>query len=1088
MRLTAVFMLFFSLHVSATVVSQITFEAKNMPLKEVLDSIQQRTMYTFLYAGKTLDNTKPVTINVKDVSLELFIRDCLKDQLLGYKIDGESVFIFPLNKEKEVPHFDMSDIPPPIEVKGRVVNEKGEPVAGATVGIKGSKKATSTNADGVFSISVNEGDILIVSSIGFNQKEIKVNGNNVGEIGLSIANAELQEVVVNKGYYTEKKILNTGNVATVSAKEIGQQPVSNPLAALAGRVPGLVVSQNTGAPGSGFKVKVRGQNSMSNGNDPLYIVDGVPYPSQMPNNNSLNGNLGGGSPLNFINVADIENIDVLKDADATAIYGSRGASGVILITTKKGKSGLPKIDLNAYTGVGKITKFMKLMNTEQYLEMRKEAFKNDDVVIPTVPTAGMYDITFWDQTRYTDWQKLLIGNTANYNDAQLTLSGGTNNTQYLIGGGLHKERNVFATSGADRKVSTHFNLTTSGLNNKLKINFTASFVGDRNNVAPSGFGLAAFTLPPNAPEVYKNGTLNWEPIAPGAIGTWANPLASTRQTYLGKTNRLTGSAVLSYVITPDLEIKTNIGYNNSRTDEVTTNPTTAIDPGRKPITGSASYLNSSNTAWIIEPQVNYNISLVSGRLSALAGTTFQETVTNYSAASASGFTNNIFLTNPQAATTYTPRGFFINQYKYSALFGRLNYTLKEKYIINLTARRDGSSRFGPENQWANFGAVGLGWIFSKESFINKSLPWLSFGKLRFSYGSTGNDQIPDYRFMDLYTNSSTAYLDSKGLSANNLFNAYLQWELTKKLEIGTELGLLNDHLNVSISYFRNRSGNQLLSAPLSLFTGFANITTNLNAVVENRGWEFLLNTNNVKSKNFSWSSSFNLTIPKNELIAFENQENSYYKNVYFIGQPISIINVFSSAGINPNTGVLEYRNKKGEAITADLLASEDQNKLINLLPVLYGGLQNNLRYKRVELALFFQYVKQTGRSVYNTIPPGFPNNQNVEALDRWQKPGDIARYQKYTQSYISDAYNATFILPQSDLSYGDASFVRLKTLSLSWNLPSTLLTRLHISNLRVYGQGQNLLTFTNFMGYDPETQGTSLPPIKVFTFGIQASF
>jgi TonB-dependent starch-binding outer membrane protein SusC len=1103
MNLTAVFMLFLCLQVSAKTHSQlITYEGSNVPLKKVFSVIKEQTGLFVFYNKELMKGSRPVSISAKAVTIENFLEMLMKDQPFDHAIKGNTVVITRkvAGNSAVSPHFTIEVAPP---VTGMMRGPDGQVLAGVNILVKGTKKGTVSNADGSFIIDAKEGDVLLISSIGYNSKEVKVTGNNIGEINLGIANAELQEVVVNKGYYTEKKMLNTGNVATVSSKEIAQQPVGNPLAALQGRVPGLEIAQTNGTPGSGFTVQIRGRSSLNTddvSNDPLYVIDGIQYPSQMPNSSlvipggSRNANLLGGSPLNFINVADIESIDVLKDADATAIYGSRGANGVILITTKKGKAGVAKVDLNLYSGIGKSTGFMDMMNTEQYLSMRKEAFKNDGVDIPSTPSSIAYDLTFWDQHRYTDWQKVFFGNTSHYNDLQTIISGGTGNTNYKFGGGYHKESTVFATPGADRKIFGNFSLNTTAFKNKLKAGIVANYTADRNDVTPMQF-VTLFTLPPNAPALYnEDGSFNWAPVIPGAVGSWVNPMAQATQTYLGKNNALISNVLVSYTIINDLILQASIGYNNLRTDEITTNPTTTRDPARLAnFNASAGYLSSSNTSWMAEPQISYSHLFGNFKLSGLIGSTFREEISNYLNATGSGFSNDKFLSNPRAATTYTIGSYFVKQYKYNAVYGRFNFNFSDKYLINLTGRRDGTSRFGPANHWANFGSLGLAWIFTNESFVKSSLSKISFGKLRMSYGSTGNDQLPDYLYLNLYSNLSTAYAGLKGLVPSGLFNPYLQWEITKKFEIATELGFFRDRVNLITSYYRNRSGNQLVTSSLPSTAGFTSINANLPALVQNSGWEFTVMTNNIQQKNFKWTTSANLSIPKNKLISFDNIDQTLFNQIYIVGQPISSVRVYRTDGIDPTTGVLRILDRNGIVIKPSVLAETqdpiEKTKVINSAPLLSAGFQNSFNYRGFEISFFLQLVKQN--ALANLLSGGIPSNLDVDYLNRWQKPDDISKYQRYSQSNSdldltwANSFNNS---GDTDIAWEDGTYVRLKNLYLSYNFATKCLNKLGLNNLRIYSQGQNLFTVTSYSGFDPETRGRQLPPIKVFTIGVQASF
>jgi len=409
--------------------------------------------------------------------------------------------------------------PPTIDIHGLVANELGEPLFGATVTVKGTTKATTTDKKGRFNIAVPDNNTLLVFSfVGYETRELKAKDILPGSvITLKASSTNLREIVVNKGYYDEKRKFLTGNVGTVTAKEISEQPVSNVLQALEGKVPGLVITQATGAPGGSFTVQIRGQNSLSQGSDPLYIIDGVPFDSQLPFQ-LLNSALHGGNPLNFINPYDIEKVEVLKDADATAIYGSRASNGVILITTKKGQAGTMRVNVTMNSGVSYPGRDIKLLNTQQYLAVRHQAFKNDGIL----PGPGDYDVNgAWDTTRYTDWTKVLTKKPGLYADAQASVSGGNTNTQYLIGIDFNRQGTPYHTllpgDGLDTKISTHINIQSASSNGKFTIAFIGNFASDNNAIQSQDFNYLAVSLPPNAPALYNpDGSLNWQPVSPGS--------------------------------------------------------------------------------------------------------------------------------------------------------------------------------------------------------------------------------------------------------------------------------------------------------------------------------------------------------------------------------------------------------------------------------------------------------------------------------------------------------------------------------------------------------------------------------------------
>jgi len=442
-----------------------------------------------------------------------------------------------------------------------------------------------------------------------------------------------------------------------------------------------------------------------------------------------------------------------------------------------------------------------------------------------------------------------------------------------------------------------------------------------------------------------------------------------------------------------------------------------------------------------------------------------------------------------ASSTYVSSVIYSN-YKYEAFFGRINYNWQDRYLINFTGRRDGSSRFGPGKQFANFGSVGLGWIFSKAAWIQDHLPVLSFGKIRGSYGSSGNDQIGDYQYLDTYSPTQNTYLGASGLMSTRLSNPNYSWETNQKFETGLELNFWKDRISSSVSWYHNRSSNQLVGYPLPLITGQSSVQQNLPATVQNTGWEFELSVVAVKSNKFQWVSSANLTIPSNKLIAYPNIEASSYANRYVVGQSLFIRKAYHNTGVDPKTGVYTYVDVNQDG---NLSYPEDLTAYKKVNAVFYGGFQNTLEYAGFRLDFLFQFVKQTTRNyMYSsfTKAPGMLGNQPDIVLNHWQTTGDIKPVQKYTQDYSSDASNAYFDgLNYGDNTISDGSFIRLKNLSFSYSLNAAALKKIHVSMCTIFLQGQNLLTITGYEGLDPENGNTTVvPPLRILSVGFRCSF
>jgi TonB-linked SusC/RagA family outer membrane protein len=1106
MKLTAIILLTVCMHVSARGVAQtISLSVKNADLYTVLKAIEKQTDYVFMVEKQWLQKAKKVNLSVNNLPLIQVLELCFKDQPLYYKISGKIIAIGPKNiiskSEEEAMKVEQSiEL---MDIKGRVVNSQGEPIPNATVSVQGSSKRTITNPNGEFMFAgLDNNAVVVITHVQYETMIIPIKGKGVVSVTLQFKISSLDELQI-IAYGTTTKRFSTGNISSIKSSDIEKQSVSNPLLALEGRVPGLFITQQSGVTGGPVTIRIQGQNSIAKGNDPLIVIDGVPFYSDMPrtlNEGALypNSSISNPSALNFINPADIESIDILKDADATAIYGSRAANGAILITTKRGKSGAAKIDLNLQQGWGKVTRTMDLLNRTQYLDMRYEALRNDGV--PAVPST-QYDLTLWDTTRYTDWQKFLIGGTAEYTNANLSISGGSTNMQYLVGGSFNRTTTVFPGDFNDQRGAIHFSIGGSGLNQRLKIQFSGNYMIDRNQLPGTDFTESAIKLEPVAPEIYNpDGTLNWAPNASGT-STWNNPMASILYTKSAiKTNNLVSNLILGYTVFPGLEIKSSFGYTNLQTTDFKGSMIGAIKPENRnvtPLPRTASYGSRLMNSWILEPQISYHKNIGNGKLEALLGYTLNQQESDWRTLSGTGFSNDAAIKNPQAATSLSIVNVGNSLYKYNAVFSRLNYNWNKKYIINLTARRDGSSRFGDKNKFHSFGSIGGAWIVNEESFFPRKWDWLSFVKLRGSIGTTGSDQVGDYAYLSTYgiVSVSVPYQNSIGLKPDALSNSYLEWENTRKIQGGADFSFFHDRVMLNATYALNRSSNQLLSYNLPWITGFPGITDNFPATVKNTSWEFLLITNNFRVKSFSWVSSLNLTIPKNKLVSFPNLETSSYASQLVIGQPISIIKAYQFGGVDPATGKYMFVDAKGN-LTSNPNGLTDKTVVINKLPKFYGGFQNTFNYKGFELDFIWQFVKQIGTPIiYNnstSISPGVfssgSSNQPAAVLDRWQKVEDNKPIERYTTNSLTLQFNMANA-KISDAGFKDASFIRLKNLSFSWQLPKQWQHKLQLKNFRVYIQGQNLLTITNYQGLDPENQAfDGLPPLRMITSGLRIGF
>jgi TonB-linked SusC/RagA family outer membrane protein len=1060
----------YAVHSSAQSLQEVNVSVgiSNGSLKEAFEKIERQTDFRFAYTNEVISGIKTPQLEVRRRSVKQTLDELLKGSGLNYKTLNNSIIIFKIPASSSLVNLSQE------EVTGVVRDENGTGLPGVSIKVKGKNISAVTDNKGLFKIEAALEDVLIFSYVGYSIAERRVQAGIKMDIVLEPQAGTLDAVVV-IGYGTTTKRTNTGSVTTVGAKQIGNQPVGDPIAALQGRVAGLDIASVTGYPGSSYNVRLRGQNSISSGNSPLYIVDGIPFISESLSQFSAAN--GSQSPLASINPADIEQIDILKDADATAIYGSRGANGVILITTKKAKAGKAEFTSNVYTGISTVNIRVKMLNGAQYLAMRREAYAKD-LVTPTDPQAP--DLLLWDQNLDQNWQDLLIGKSAALSELQLGLSGGTEQTKYLISGTYRNEKKVLPGDLGYKRGALNMTLNHSSIDKKFQFLGSLKYTLDENNTLQSDV-TSFFNLAPNFPIYDPQGNYYW-------VGNEQNPMAYFERTSVSKTTNIFGNTSLSFQFLPGLTAKLSAGFNRMDMKQTQTLPKLGFNPIS--YTGSsANYGNGNLNSYIVEPQLDYNVKLGKGNLSALVGGTWQLSLRETQGVTGSGYISDLQLDNIKAATLITPRNYSYTKYRYTSVFGRLTYNWDEKYIINGTFRRDGSSKFGPNNCFGNFGALGAAWLFSNETFIKESIPFLSFGKLRGSFGTVGNDQIGDYQFLDSWTPTSYPYGGLGGISPSRFPNPNYSWEVNKKLEAGLDLGFLNERLLLTTNFYRNRSDNQLIGSTLSSQSGFNSYQANLPALVENKGWEFELSSTNIRGKNFSWNTAFNLTLAKTKLLEYPNLKNSANATRYVIGEPLSIQMGFDFLGINPQTGVPEFKDINGDkAITdpADLIV------IGNTMPEFYGGIQNSFTYKNFSFDFFFQFVKQEGPLLnygYLSYSNGYAlRNKDVSALDRWATPGSAAVIPGASATAgkaIYTAYQNNYRL--SNAAWGDASFIRLKNVSLKYNFKDLLRT-LKFNNITLYIQGQNLFTITSYDGFDPETKGYSMPPISIYTAGLQVSF
>jgi TonB-dependent starch-binding outer membrane protein SusC len=1031
-----------------------------MSLMDIFREIQMQAGFMFVFQPTLVDQFEHLAVPGGTHSVQEFLEIVLHDTPVGFEENGRNIIIFRL--------------PVTFSIRGRVVDaETEEGLPGVTIYIKDSNKGTHSEPDGSFAINATKDDILVFSYVGRITKQVTVNEHTPKKIMLQAMT--LPEVMVNTGYYTVTEPERIGNISTVTHEQLGRSPVVNPLQSIQGRMAGVFVEQISGLHGSGYKIRIRGQNSLrGDGNEPLYIVDGVPYPAasmvyptsgyMMPLSNSLS----------LVPLSNIDSIDVLKDADATAIYGSRGANGVILISTKRPTKTGSGAEVNISRGFSQVGHYVDLLNTQQWLEMRQEAHRNDNV---EMTNTNAPDILLWDSDRNTNWQKKLIGGVAPVTNAVVSLYGGEVNTKFFLSGNFYKEGSVFPKQFDYTRGSGIFNMTHQSKNSRFHANMIFNYAVDDNNLPMVDITQQAFFLSPNAPTLYDpNGQLNWQD------NTWHNPLAYLEYTYRAQTTNWSAYSMLKYKILPGLVLKANLGQTTFSRKETTILPRKFYSPAiREYFYGEHFESNNTLRTFITEPILEYGQDLGQGHFKALVGSTIQHMVQDAQSTRGTGYMNDAFVSDLGAAPTLTASDPIEGVYRYAAAFGRINYNWREKYILNTTLRRDGSSRFGIGKKFANFWSVGGAWIFTREPFSDK-LTFISFGKLRVTYGTTGNDQITDYRYYTGYEENLP--YGGPGVTPVQPSNPLYSWEKTKKGEIGLALGFLRNRVQVDMAYYRNRSSNQLVTSQVSTVTGFSQADVNLPIVVQNSGFELLLSTTQLDGRHFSWTTNFNFTLPRNKLVRYDGLALSPDSTRYTVGKSLSSKKVYHTY-VDPNSGLYAFRSTNG-----DTLIDRRDQYVKDLGVRYYGGIDNTIRFRNFQLDVLLQFVKQTAVTYEaNAGTPGLrSNNHTDEVLKRWKQKGDNTNIQRFAfEGKGPEAFMDA--MAYGDIAYGDASYIRVKNVSLAYNLNTSLTNRLAVQSAKIYIQAQNLFTFTRYVGVDPETLlPTNLPPLRTIVGGVSLTF
>ncbi|RZS75021.1 SusC/RagA family TonB-linked outer membrane protein [Pseudobacter ginsenosidimutans] len=1132
MRLLAFYLLVASFAVSAKPVAQtITVSGKNFALDQLFNVIEKQTGFMVVYNMDLLENTKPVSVSVRQMPLKDFLKTVFKDQPLGFLVFDNTKTITLSRKQITAPVLkDILNLSPSMDISVRLIAAgTGEPVAGASVTIKGRRAGTISSSAGQFSLSnLSDTASILITSIGFNPVEVSIKRLAALETGtsyllktgsvrkvtaseyvitLSLADNILDEAVTTAYSRTSRK-LAIGTIGTIKAEDIEKQPVFNALEVLAGKVPGVSVTPISGNRAAPVQVIIRGKNSINEttSTDPLYVVDGIPwttlnispYFGRFPT--SLGAVQGGftktygENPLLSINPRDIERIDVLKDANATAIYGSRGANGVILITTKKAQKGPASFNMSVSNGLSYVQKYNTLLNTPEYLAVRREALMNDGIT-PDIYNAP--DVMKWDSTKYTDWQRWAAG-TGSTTDINARLSGGSLQTNYFLSATYSTIKEPMNLDGKNQRGSFNSSLNHTSANRRFNMT-----IG--NNMAITRVKAYAIndlqSLPPNAPDAYdEKGEFNFEPYRGQYMSEF--PFGGLKKPSDSKTFSLASHINVSYELLKGLTLSARAGYNYSQNENGDYTPAAASDPLYPGNYSMAFFGKTLNKSWTVEPQLRYNTYLGRGNLSVQLITNMQSVTTRSETVTASLFPSDEMMKSYMYASL---KDFQENYGEYKNVFAvaTIRYDWDNKYSINLVGRRDGSSRFGPGKQFGSFGSAGFAWVASEEGWLKKLMPsWMNLVKFSASYGKTGSDNIGDYEYLSRWSNLLVLG-GANGMLAYNNVNAFhvirplnqdFRWETNLKSDITASLGFLQNKLMLDMTWYSELSKDQLTNVDMPFMTGFGAALENRDAQVRNSGIEFNLSANLINSKDWGLSLSFNIGRNWNKLVDFPSLENSVYKGRLRVGSSTSTMYLLRYTGIDPMTGyyTFEDRNKDGkvyrgsnqfpqEAIDDRYIEVEQEVKY-------QGGFGINLRWKSLMLSSFFDFENKLGLDPYLLIVPGGRFNSVVpDAIknNHWKKPGDQAIYPRYTTmpSLLGPIEN-------SDAAWVNRSFVRMNTLSVSWELPATWLNRIKMKGASLAVQTGNLFIFSPYKDINPDMQklSSAIPRSRTITTRLSFNF
>lgn len=1091
--------------ISPSLLAQVTITVKNQSVRQALKEIERLSNYKFFYNNDLSSLDKKVSITAKDESIESVMNKLLADTDISYKQDNNNLIVLTLKATS--PKQTSNDL----KIKGTVVDETGQPVIGANIVVEGTTNGTISDLDGNFMLQVPEKADLRVSYIGYLDQKVKVGTNTTLRIVLKEDTQTLDEVIV-VGYGTMKKSDITGSVASVRLDDLKEGASTSVDQMLLGKSAGVNVVQSSGEPGGGFSVNIRGASSINGGVSPLYVIDGVPIDNSRPvSQGSIVGfsdNRSPRNPMSSINPADIESLEILKDASATAIYGSRGANGVILITTKSGKAEKMKVSYSGSVGIQSPSNKLKLLNAADYKRVL------NDIIDASGDTETSKVGEIANGGVGTDWQDEVTRQNAITHEHQLSFSGGNSKTFYYTSLNYVNQEGIVNNTSFER-LGARINLK-SDISDKIKIgmNVTGSYMKD--NFVANGFGVnenagvmyAAYNYDPTVPVRDEEGNFALSPEL-----QLDNPVALQEgMTSYSDTYRFLASAFGEYHITKDLFLRLNLGtdfMNESRKNFVS-----SLTKQGRFYGGIASNQNSEKSNYIVEATANYNKTIQKHSFGALAGISYQRYVTSYLNNRAADFPNeslgaeNLNLGNQETFRIQNS----VTGNRLASYIGRVNYSFDDRYLATVTFRADGSSRFGKNNKFGYFPSAALAWRLSNESFL-KEIDQITSLKLRLGWGRTGNQEIGDYPALSTYQSAGSAIWDGKqvvGTGPAKMPNPDLKWETTDQINLGLDFGVFNNRINGGLDYFWKKTTDMLLQLPVPQSTGYRSILSNVGRI-DNKGIELFLNTVNIDTKDFKWESNITFTSMRNkvkdlggidEIIVGAGYTHVEQVAIRKPGLPLNSYYGWEVAGVwqeNDDYSKMKEDYKPGDLKYVDqnkdgVINDADRVVLGNSFPDFQWSFGNTFSYKNFDLYVFFEGVQGVdmlnGNLIDSYFPIDFKRNKFAEPyLNRWTPENPTNQYPSFTDPLKLGRK----VVNSRTLS--DASYVRLKTIRFSYRVPkfSSL-----IQSLQLYVTAENLFTITDYVGLDPAINSNNnsnfrmdfnaYPSARTFIFGAKIDF